>query len=59
MTEYGTHLLDTAKAERENIREFLTARGIEKPTEAQVDAAMHDKLKDPYMAALRAARSGR
>jgi hypothetical protein len=50
---YGTHTLDTEKAERENMRDYLVVRGIANPTQAQVTAAMSDAKNDPYMAALR------
>jgi hypothetical protein len=54
MTNYGTHSLDTEENERSAFRDFLQAKGIEKPSAAQIDAAMRAP-RDPYLAALRAA----
>lgn len=48
---YYTHTLDTPEHERAGMIEYLQGRGIEKPTAAQVDAALASTT-DSYMAAV-------
>lgn len=48
----NTHSLDTKEKEYENIKDFLTSKGIEKPTEKQISVALHSKT-DAYLDALK------